>query len=160
RPLLAFRDYHSTTHENGAINSALELEPGRVTLSPYQGCPNLSLAHTAADVAEEGHWYRNFEYPIEQERGLDYREDLFNPLVLRFPMSGESRATVIASTEKRIAANADRLRNAEVRRRASIGPEDDPFLHDLFLAADQFVVRRGQGGTVIAGYHWFSDWGR
>jgi len=160
RPLLAFRDYHSTTHENGAINPALELEPGCVTLSPYQGCPSLSLAHSAAEVAAEGHWYRNFEYTIEQERGLDYREDLFNPLVLRFELSGESRATVIACTQKCNAADAGRRRVAELERRNSIGAGRDPFERALFMAADQFIVRRGQGSTVIAGYHWFSDWGR
>jgi predicted glycogen debranching enzyme len=161
RPLLAFRDYHSTTHENGAINPGLELEPGRVTVSPYQGCPNLSLAHTAADVAPEGHWYRNFEYAIEQERGLDFCEDLFNPLVLRFTMASESsRATVIASTEKRNAGDAEQFRIAEVARRESIGAGRDPFERTLFQAADQFIVRRGEGSTVIAGYHWFSDWGR
>ena len=48
RPLIAFRDYHSTTHENGAINRRLEIEPGRVMCSPYQGCPNLYLAHSSA----------------------------------------------------------------------------------------------------------------
>src|SRR5947199_6596603 len=82
RPLIAFRDYHSTTHENGALNPSLQIEPGRVTVSPYQGCPNLCLAHTAADVRQEPAWYRNFEYTVEQERGLDYREDLFNPMVM------------------------------------------------------------------------------
>jgi predicted glycogen debranching enzyme len=160
RPLLAFRDYHSTTHENGAIHAALELEPGCVTMSPYQGCPNLSLAHNAVNVAPEGHWYRNFEYTIEQERGLDFREDLFNPLVLRFALNGHSRATVIASTEKRGAENASQLRAAELERRKSIGAGRDPFERALFLAADQFIVKRGEGSTVIAGYHWFSDWGR
>jgi len=161
RPLLAFRDYHSTTHENCAINPGLELEPGRVTVSPYQGCPNLSLAHNAAEVAAAGHWYRNFEYAIEQERGLDFREDLFNPLVLRFTMAGESsRATLIASTEKRNAGDAEQFRIAEVERRESIGAGRDPFERTLFQAADQFIVRRGEGSTVIAGYHWFSDWGR
>src|SRR3954451_17682676 len=50
RPLIAFRDYHSTTHENGAIRRAVEIEPGCVKLSPYQGCPDLYLAHTAAEA--------------------------------------------------------------------------------------------------------------
>jgi predicted glycogen debranching enzyme len=160
RPLLAYRDYHSTTHENGAINSALRLEPGQVTLSPYQGCPNLSLAHNAAEVAPQGHWYRNFEYPIEQERGLDYREDLFNPLVLRFDMTPGSRAAVVASTEKHDTADSSRIRASEIERRKSLPSSDDAFLRELFRAADQFIVRRGQDRTVIAGYHWFSDWGR
>jgi predicted glycogen debranching enzyme len=37
---------------------------------------------------------------------------------------------------------------------------DPPFVRTLKRAADQFLVRRGQGSTVIAGYHWFADWGR
>jgi hypothetical protein len=53
RPLIAFRDYHSTAHGNGALNPSLQIEPGRVTVSPYQGCPNLSLAHMAADLRQE-----------------------------------------------------------------------------------------------------------
>ena len=48
RPLIAFRDYHSTTHENGALNPSLEIEPGRVMCSPYQGCPNLYIAHSCS----------------------------------------------------------------------------------------------------------------
>ena len=72
RPLIAFRD---TTHENGAIRPDLEIQPGRVKCSPYQGCPDLYLAHTPAEARPTGDWYRNFEYTIEQERGLDFTED-------------------------------------------------------------------------------------
>ena len=52
RPLIAFRDYHSTTHENGAINSAVEQLPGRATITPYDGLPSLHLAHNAVEAAE------------------------------------------------------------------------------------------------------------
>src|SRR5947207_2990465 len=54
RPLIAFRDYHSTTHENGALNPSLEIQPGCVTCWPYQGCPNLCLAHTAGEIDTAG----------------------------------------------------------------------------------------------------------
>jgi predicted glycogen debranching enzyme len=73
---------------------------------------------------------------------------------------GSPRATVIASTEKRNAGDAEQFRIAEIERRESIGAGRDPFERALFQAADQFIVRRGEGSTVIAGYHWFSDWGR
>src|SRR5262245_50581034 len=53
RPLIAFRDYHSTAHENSALNSALQIEPCRVTVSPYQGCPSLCLAHTDAEIRQD-----------------------------------------------------------------------------------------------------------
>ena len=161
RPLLAFRDYHSTTHENSALNSALQIEPGRVTLSPYQGCPSLCLAHTDAEIRQDAAWYRNFEYTIEQERGLDYREDLFNPMTLVFDLNRTARPAIVASTEARAAEDADRYRLAEISRRSAVSATfAEPFGQMLARAADQFIVRRGNENTVIAGYHWFSDWGR
>ena len=162
RPLIAFRDFHSTTHENGALDPSLEMQPGWVRVAPYSGLPPLYLAHTGA-VQPGGSWYRNFEYSVEQERGLDFQEDLFNPLVLIFDLSRDSRAAVVASTEMRRAESAGALRAGEIERRKKIlaaAPSDDPFVRSLALAADQFIVRRGDGHTVIAGYPWFGDWGR
>ena len=163
RPLIAFRDYHSTTHENGALNPSLEIGSERVTCSPYRGSPNLHFGHTEGEVRREGQWYRNFEYAIEQQRGLDYREDLFNPLVLIFDLNRNPRPAVIASTEARAADAADQLRSAEIERRngvVELAHPEDPIVRLLVQSADQFIVRRGDQSTVIAGYHWFSDWGR
>jgi len=163
RPLIAFRDYHSTTHENGAINGDAKQSPGLATLTPYQGLPSLHLAHNASEVRKAGSWYRNFEYDAERERGLDFAEDLFNPLVLRFDLDKGRPATVIASTEQRDAAQAAELRKAEIARRSKLtaaAPVADAFAQDLTSAADQYIVARGDKKTVIAGYHWFSDWGR
>src|ERR1051326_4677506 len=84
RPLMAFRDFHSTTHENGALNSQIETEQGQIIFKPYADLPALHLAHDAAQVDANGFWYRNFQYAIEQERGLDFAEDLFNPCKLAF----------------------------------------------------------------------------
>jgi hypothetical protein len=84
RPLIAFRDYHSTTHENSAINPAVEQRPGLAAITPYGGLPSLHLAHNAVELQKTGDWYRNFEYAAERERGLDFSEDLFNPCLLRF----------------------------------------------------------------------------
>ena len=44
--------------------------------------------------------------------------------------------------------------------RAALGDGDPGWVRQLVLAADQFAVARGDGGTVIAGYPWFGDWGR
>jgi predicted glycogen debranching enzyme len=162
RPLIAFRDYHNTTRENCALNPSLRINNGYVILSPYQDCPSLCLTHTAAAVLPEGNWYRNFEYAREQERGLDYREDLFNPLVFIFDLSRRPHATVVASTEARTVESVERWQAAEIERRHNViaAAGADPFARSLVRAADQFIVCRGEGSTVIAGYHWFSDWGR
>jgi predicted glycogen debranching enzyme len=164
RPLIAFRDYHSTTHENSALKWAVEAAPGRACISPYPGLPSLYLAHNAGHLeSANGSWYRNFEYQAERERGLDFREDLFNPCVLRFDLREVPSATVIASIEPREATRADEYRQSEVSRRASLvtcAPVKDGLVEALTVAADQFIVARGKQKTVIAGYHWFGDWGR
>jgi len=163
RPLLAFRDYHSTTHENGAINREIEQRAGLATFAPYQGLPSLNLAHNAVELRQTGDWYRNFEYDAERERGLDFSEDLFNPCVFGFDLRLRPQASVIASTEPHDTAQAAEFRAAEIARRKNVvasAPIEDAFVQDLTVAADQYIVSRGDQKTVIAGYHWFSDWGR
>jgi len=163
RPLIAFRDYHSTTHENGAINPAVEEHPGLASVAPYKGLPSLYLAHNAAELRKTGDWYRNFEYDVERERGLDFSEDLFNPMVLRFDLRLRRQASVIASTDQHDVAQVAEYRQAEITRRRNVAvssPSEDAFAQDLANAADQYIVSRGNQKTVIAGYHWFSDWGR
>jgi predicted glycogen debranching enzyme len=161
KPLLSFCDYHALQHENAEINEAFESAQGLVSIYPYNDFPPLYLAHNAERVEKTGFWHRHFEYRVEQERGFDFREDLFQPCALSFDLS--ETAIVIASTEKQNHADAQKLEKAELERRENLiaraGAADD-FTEQLVLAADQFVVRRGAGRTIIAGYHWFSDWGR
>jgi predicted glycogen debranching enzyme len=145
--------------------------------------PALLLAHNAASVAGGSGWYYNFEFDRERERGLDYREDLYNPLAMTFRMAGGAAATVIASTVPHRAEEGAALGERERARRAGLTDESvcptlvHTFVHTLVhkrmhnavhiklmqrltAAADQFLVRRGEWKTVIAGYPWFSDWGR
>ncbi len=163
RPLIAFRDYHSTTHENGALNPAVEQERGLASVAAYAGLPRLFLAHNAQFVETSGYWYRNFFYRIEQERGLDSVEDLFNPMTLRFTLAQGEEATVIVSTERQTVSDAQAYRRSEIQRRRVVmgrAAASDELTRTLALAADQFIVSRGSGSTVIAGYPWFTDWGR
>jgi predicted glycogen debranching enzyme len=163
RPLIAFRDYHSTTHANESINAALENAPNLVSIKPYNGLPRLYLAHNASSVETVSQWYFNFEYPVERERGLDYREDLLCPLVAIFDLTETRNPAVIASTEPHNISIVTSLRNQEIARRERIrtaSPCEDPLVTALCSAADQFIVKRGDLYSIIAGYHWFSDWGR
>ena len=163
RPLIAFRDYHSTTHENNALDSSVESAPGLVSMRPYAGLPRLHWAHNAQAMQKEGYWYRSFLYRVERERGLDFKEDLFNPLVLSWTLNKRQNAVVIASTEVYDVGNAAKLRRKEEKRRKILragAPNDDPLVVALTLAADQFLAERGDDWTVIAGYPWFTDWGR
>jgi predicted glycogen debranching enzyme len=163
RPLIAFRDYHGTTHENGVINPAVQERSGLASVSPYQGLPNLHLAHNAIELRKTGDWYRNFEYDSERERGLDCSEDLFNPFTLCFDLRLWRQASIIASTEQRDVTQAVEYRRAEITRRRKAlvaSPIEDDFAQSLADAADRYLVSRDDEKTVIAGYHWFGDWGR
>jgi len=163
RPLIAFRDYHSTTHANGGLNAAVEQAPELAAVAPYPGLPTLYLAHNAVELQKTGDWYRNFEYDIERERGLDFTEDLFNHFILRFDLLSNHQASIIASVKHRDVARASQYRQSEIKRRqvaVQSSPLKDEFAQTLTAACDQYIVARGDKKTIIAGYHWFSDWGR
>ena len=163
RPLLAFRGFHATTHENAALDPRYTEEPGSIRVQPYPSLPPLHLAHDAAEVSPAGYWYRNLQYDRERERGLDFQEDLFCPCVLRFPLGRRTHAAVIASTEPRQAEFARDLRDHEKRRRRAVVKPfacREPFARALAAAADQFLVCRNGARDILAGYHWFGEWGR
>jgi predicted glycogen debranching enzyme len=164
RPLVAFRDYHALTHENRALDQTVRLHHEKLaSVRPYSDHPTLYLAHDANKVVSQGYWYKNFEYALERERGLDFVEDLFNPLTLSFDFGARQTVTLIASTEMPDVASAGMLRQQEVDRRARIVSNEasgDDLVRTLTAAADHYIVGRGDQKTVIAGYPWFTDWGR
>jgi predicted glycogen debranching enzyme len=163
RPLIAFRDYHSLAHENGALNPCVQTDRGQAAVTPYESLPALHFAHDAYVLDAAGYWYRNFEYREERERGFDFTEDLFSPFVLKFDLGQRPAAAIIASTERHAIDEADRCREAEINRRQAVrasSSQSGELAGALASAADQFIVARTGGKTVIAGYHWFSDWGR
>lgn len=168
RPLIAFRDYHGTTHENAALNSHVEVTGGLARISPYADLPALYFAYDEGEIETNGFWYRNFEYRIEQKRGLDFNEDLFSPFSLKFKIEPKTLAdsgvhlSIIASTKLHQASQADAFRMAEIRRRRTMEQSRpaSSLACELTVAADKYLVARGEQKTIIAGYHWFADWGR
>jgi predicted glycogen debranching enzyme len=163
RPLIAFRDYHSTMHANSAITGEVHTQPGLASVAPYPGLPRLYFAHNADSLDPAGFWFYQFEYEREKERGLDSLEDLYSPFALRFDLAQNPCAGIIASTSERDSAEPPQLQQREVERRARIprpAISDDRFATLLASAADQFLVSCGDRTSVIAGYPWFTDWGR
>ncbi|MCI0485431.1 MAG: amylo-alpha-1,6-glucosidase [Blastocatellia bacterium] len=173
RPLVAFRDYHGTTHENSSLDAFVQTEENLAIITPYEDLPSLYFAHDATAVDRAGFWYRNFEYDAERERGLDFAEDLYSPFALKFDLNHNAQAAVIASTERRdrdfflkdffLARRASDYRQSEIERRnLVIAPfeQENELVRQLAAASRQYIVARGEQKTVIAGYHWFSDWGR
>lgn len=162
KPLLSFVDYHSLQHETPAAKFGCSIDGNRIAVSAAGGPAQLFLTHNGGGISETGYWYKNFEYGIEKERGFDFTEDLFQPFEIGFDLS-EGPAVVFVGTESDADDDYETYEKAEIARRKTLikqaGVKTD-LEKQLVLAADQFIVSRGLGHTVIAGYPWFSDWGR
>ncbi|MCA1582196.1 MAG: amylo-alpha-1,6-glucosidase [Acidobacteria bacterium] len=159
RPFLSGRDYHSLHHENPGFRFEPEAIGDAVRFRPYEGVPEISI-QSNGEYSHEPLWYRDFLYAEERSRGLDFQEDLASPGVFRFPLSKSDGAMILeANADERAPSlsgavrRADALAAAEERRRRA-------FSSPLERAADDYIVRRGEGKTVVAGYPWFLDWGR
>ncbi len=161
RPLLAFRDYHHLRQATTNFDEAFVVDGDIISVTPDPLLPTLYFSHNGAELTETGYWYRDLEYAIEAERGFDHSENLFQPFSLKFDLAKD--AVVVASTVKVDVAGVSSLEERELVRRADLidaAVAKDDLTAQLALAADQFIVSRGEGKTVLAGYHWFSDWGR
>ena len=162
RPMLAFVDYHHLQQERNDLNGKYARNDGLIEMQPFADLPKLFVSHNGTGVEPTGYWYNNFEYAIEQERGFDFHEDLFQPFEIDFDL--KNPASIIFSTDNDLGAkDAAALEKQEIKRRNGLiktAKAKTEFEQQLVLAADQFIVKRGEGHTVIAGYPWFSDWGR
>ncbi len=160
RPLLSGRDYHALHHENPSFDFSAAVDGEAVRWRPYDGLPAV-VARTNGRYRHDPCWYRSFFYREEHARGLDAVEDLGAPGVFHFELgAGEAVMTLTiegaadaAMRSQPVARRVDALRGAERRRRAA-------FRGRLERAADAYLVARGSGRTVVAGYPWFTDWGR
>jgi predicted glycogen debranching enzyme len=170
QPFVAARDFHSLAHANDFIRRDFSFENSVFRVRPYDGVPELLISVPGSNFESQPEWYRNFEYAVEQFRGLDFHEDLFNYGSFRINLKNGSKLGVIVSTLHPDDRDAFELVQKEKSRREGLFtnlPIQDEFAKTLALAADQFIVRRGEDlpaetgrRTIIAGYHWFADWGR
>lgn len=183
RPWLHFRRHDEPVaaredHEYSVLTAARGVE------IQYPQMPSLRLHWSAAAgalVIDHGQ-RREHTYPVERARGYDYRGTLWSPGYFRADLEPGQQATLTASTEAwdtmRAIGPEEVLRSEWERRDRLLAQAHPAAAHgapaQLVLAADQFVVRPATRAadaarltaagddvrTVIAGYHWFTDWGR
>jgi predicted glycogen debranching enzyme len=152
RPLLSGRDLHALHHENDAFRFDATEMPRGVRWQPYPSVPGVS-AYANGRYEHAPLWYRQFFYQEEWLRGFDATEDLASPGTFTFDLSAGEASLILAADGAPTNLSLDTLRESERHRRGN-------FATSLHRAADQYVVRRGEGRSIIAGYPWFGDWGR
>ena len=177
--LVTYRDFHATTHADGWQMKIEPVENG-LRVDAYEGAVPFVMKSPGASFQARHEWYRDYLLPAERARGLDDKEDrLFAGQAHAHLDVGQS-VTLVLSTDLNVSLDAEQARAAQSNHEWKLfeswqrqygtltraSPNDEPsWLWQLVLAADQFIVKRPlpsspDGRSIIAGYHWFGDWGR
>jgi predicted glycogen debranching enzyme len=164
RPLLSGRDHHALHHENPHFRFDAAQSGDRVEWRPYPSVPAI-VAKSNGRYAHRPEWYRNFQYEAERARGLDFTEDLAAPGIFTWDLSSGEAVWILAAAGDEAGEAAgmppasepasilvQRWRASERVRRAAPSR--------LIRSAGAYIVRRGEGKSIVAGYPWFTDWGR
>ena len=174
KALVNYRDYHATTRGGGWV---MKVEPvqGGLRVVPFDGARSFVLLADGVEVEPAHTWYYGFRLAREEARGLDHQDDHLHVGTFRATLAPGTGITLVLSAEAAPSLDGEkgwrrRRQHEELLlsrwRRAQPEAKDAPgWIGQLVLAADQFVVRRPlqddpDGMSVIAGYHWFGDWGR
>ena len=172
--LVNYRDYHATTRGS---DWQMRVEPVShgLRVVAFDGARPFVLLAEDAEVRPAHDWYRGFRLAAEDARGLDAHEDHLHAGTIRLRLAPGTSRTVVLSCEptpsldgeaawaRRQRHEADLLVRWE-RVQSTVTPAP-AWIRQLVLAADQFVVSRPlpddpDGMSILAGYHWFGDWGR
>ena len=165
--LCTYRDHHDETQ--GDWTPTVTTTSDGVRIEAFEGATPYFVKITRGTYSAIDRWRRGFKHRVETERGLPNVEDYFETGTFRVTLQPGKTIALAATTEEQATLDWQAALEAEQQREQALikqsGLEDQPpWIQQLVLAADQFVVNRRFGSeigkTVIAGYHWFSDWGR
>ena len=174
RALVNYREFHVTTHGPGWQMAVAPAGRG-LQIIAYDGARPLSIQVPGATAEPAHDWYVGFRLAAEEARGLDALDDSLHAGTFTATLAPEGPLTAVLSAEARPDLDGEqawarrRAHEAEVllawRKVQPVAGPAPAWIERLVLAADQFVVSRplaaDPGGlSVIAGYHWFGDWGR
>jgi predicted glycogen debranching enzyme len=184
RPLLGFRPHEAPVNRVPVGGYTLTARDRRIEIKGETDLPPLRLVLHATEGAftVDDYAISDVGYLLEKNRGYEPSGPLWSAGYFRAQLAPGRDVTLIATTEQweTIAAiNPADAADVERERRTRLVAAAHPSARtapgsELVLAADQFLVRpssrtddearaRASGGearTVIAGYHWFTDWGR
>jgi predicted glycogen debranching enzyme len=173
--LVNYCEHHSTTRAESSKLSIAPVDHGLRVVAFDRAAPFYLLSASA--TAESAHiWYRNFDLAVERERGLNDRADHLHAGTFLATLEPGQWLTLVFSTDPAPNLDGRRALDAHLKREQTLLDRWDaarpspreaapPWVRQLALAADQFIVQRpladeSAARSVIAGYHWFGEWGR
>lgn len=169
-PFVTYRDIHNVNPNGLSLDMSVDdSEKGRFRFQATADAPSLNFFHNAKSIGKPEYTWARFHYPVEEELGYEPEDFLLRLCEFSFNIKKDEPAWIIATTKEETPPPAlnlerDQLRRAQVfeNKAQEIHPqkETDINIVRLLRAADSFIVKRGNGVSVIAGYPWFTDWGR
>jgi predicted glycogen debranching enzyme len=172
KALVNYRDFHSSTHA-GDWRMRIEPAPAGVRIIAYDGAIPFYLKSSEASVETRHTWYRDCFFRWERQRGLDDREDHLYAAEFHASLDRGNFLTFVFSINENATLDGDSALSGQIAHESallspltkSVATNVSAPLRQLSLAADQFIVQRPlpdnpASHSVIAGYHWFGDWGR
>lgn len=155
KPFLAFRSVRQFTHENSVASRDYSNVENGISTCMYAGYPDLYMQFSKNNTfVFQPDWYRNVEYPKEQERGYASNEDLYVPGYFEMDIKKGESVVFAASTSASNTGELQQLFDKEVSERS---PRDN-FFHCLVNAAHQFHNRASNDDRyILAGYPWFKS---
>jgi predicted glycogen debranching enzyme len=152
RPFLAFRSVHELSVENDRIHSDVHSSSNGIAMSLYDGFPMLYLQFSKKNqFVSDPHWYNGIKYFKEQERGYQYKEDLYVPGYFECSISKGESLLFSAGTTEVNPRLLQTLFEQEIKKRTT----RSDFFHTLKNAAQQFYLKKNEDYYLIAGYPWF-----
>jgi len=162
RPFFSGRNPHALHRENGSFNFTPTPIRDVLRWIAYEGVPPVSTK-TNGTYQHDPQWYRNFLYAEERARGLDDIEDLATPGSFKWDLARGEAVLIFGSPADREDwrdFHLDPAHDVVASWRKKERARRVAFASPLHRAAEDYLVRRGAGLTIIAGYPWFTDWGR
>jgi predicted glycogen debranching enzyme len=157
-PFLVYKDYHGQFHQEDRYDFYTEpLEANYLKVYATYGARPVYLRFSAGHWEADHAWYTHFEHLREAERGFDFQEDGFRLGMLRINLPDKAELSLAFSAQE-----LPHLPVLDDMAPQRYYPKLPAFIDDLIASSRQFVVHRQStgGNTLIAGYHWFTDWGR
>lgn len=152
KPFLAFRNVHSLSKANLYANTKYVPVPNGIKIRMYDGYPFLHMQFSKeVEFIPFPNWYNGIEYLKEQNRGYDYKEDLFVPGYFEVPMKKGESIIFSASTFETSPKSLKAKFTKELNKR----PARDSFMSNLVNAAEQFFSNQDNDTDIIAGFPWY-----
>jgi predicted glycogen debranching enzyme len=175
KTLVNYRDHHGSTRGNG-WQMRVTAEDRGLTVVAYDGAVPVHLRSDRGRCETAHDWHWGFDLAVERARGLEDYEDHLHVGTIHGAVEEGKPLTIVLSTDPSASLDGTKalerrmrqqrtLLGAFAKARPALAKNAPAWVEQAIFAADQFIVDRpspadSDGQSIIAGYHWFADWGR